>query len=507
MKIWYKRLLLSINLILYLVLIALWISIPDTLALNIPVTLFNLALTALVIIVYREPLKKYYQTEHFKKLTEALIFVILVFFLGSLANYWSYKHPLQLDLSQFKMNSLSDQSKNVLKNIKDEVKFTIFARKQESLMWATLIEYYRMEKNNIQVEKIDIDVRPDLVSDYHLTEAATLVVEYHGRRQYVTERDELNITNALIKISRSNDPVIYFVTGHGEGAFDSKEAEGLKFIYEAMKSSALEIRPLNLLSAQTIPFDAKALIILGPRTAFLSSEINVLDSFMQRGGRLLIGLDPDLNGDMHKPLKNFLLKYNLLLRNDLVVDKKSFVNGSEGSIPLFDTFNSDHPITKKFKGQVFFPLCSSIEKKLQNSDKSISFLMSTSDFPASWGETSVAQIAKKEIKFDKGQDTPGPLNVVAAYESAQNKIVLFGNSTFVLNAYLKFGANYTLFLNAISWLVDEDRLISFNLPIVQSEPIFISAPQIGIVFYFSVIFTPLILFATAIFIYRRKRDR
>ena len=133
--------------------------------------------------------------------------------------------------------------------------------------------------------------------------------------------------------------------------------------------------------------------------------------------------------------------------------------------------------------------------------------MSTSDFPASWGETSVAQIAKKEIKFDKGQDTPGPLNVVAAYESAQNKIVLFGNSTFVLNAYLKFGANYTLFLNAISWLVDEDRLISFNLPIVQSEPIFISAPQIGIVFYFSVIFTPLILFATAIFIYRRKRDR
>jgi ABC-type uncharacterized transport system involved in gliding motility auxiliary subunit len=188
-----------------------------------------------------------------------------------------------------------------------------------------------------------------------------------------------------------------------------------------------------------------------------------------------------------------------------VVDKKSFVNGSEGSIPLFDTYNHEHSITKKFKGEVFFPLCSSIAIN-KESDKNITLLMSTSEFPASWGETSLTEIANKNATFTQGKDVPGPISVAAAYEDAGKKIVVFGNSTFVLNAYQKFGANYTLFLNSLSWLVDEDRLISFNLPIIQSEPVFISAPQLGIVFYFSVIFTPLVLFGIAIFVYRRRRD-
>jgi ABC-type uncharacterized transport system involved in gliding motility auxiliary subunit len=335
-----------------------------------------------------------------------------------------------------------------------------------------------------------------------------LLIEYGGRKQYVTERDELNITNALIKISRSFDPVVYFVTGHGEGNFTSKEPDGLQFIYEAIKNSAIELRPLNLLSAQGIPFDARALIIWGPKTSLQDTEINSIEGFLKRGGRVLLGLDPELNGDIHGPLRNLFLKYNLVIRNDLVIDKKSFVNGSEGSIPLFDTYNNQQPITKKFKGQVFFPLCSSIEKNTAgDGDNTISFLMSTSDFPASWGETSLQEIAKKNAHFTKGKDTPGPLNVAATFADEKNKIVIFGNSTFVLNAYLKFGANYTLFLNSLSWLVDEDRLISFNLPIIQSEPVFISAPQLGIVFYFSVIFTPLILFGVAIFIYKRRRDR
>ena len=109
--------------------------------------------------------------------------------------------------------------------------------------------------------------------------------------------------------------------------------------------------------------------------------------------------------------------------------------------------------------------------------------------------------------YTAGADKPGPLNLAAAFESEHNKIVVFGNSGFVLNAYLKFGSNYALFLNSLSWLVDEDRLISFNLPIIQSEPIFISSPQMGIVFYFSVLFSPLILFGLSIYMYRRKRDK
>ena len=482
MKNWYNLLIAIINIILYFVLIALWISIPDVLALNISLTIFNLVLTLVWVYLNRDRLSVYYQSQQFKKLTDTIVFISLVFCLLGVANYWAYKHPFQKDLSAYKMNSLTDQTKNILKNMKGELKFKLFARKQDSLAWMTLFEFYRAEKNDLTLEKIDIDVRPDLVADYHITDMATLVIEYNGKRQYVTERDELNITNGLIKISRSNDPVAYFVQGHGEADITSVETEGLKFIFEAIKNSAIDVRPLNLLSTQEIPFDAKALILWGPKTALQPNELKVIQRFLDRKGNLLVAIDPDLNLDPQPALRKLLERYRLIVRNDLVIDRKSFVNGSNGSIPLVETYNTEHSITRKFKGQVFFPLVSSIEEvpEQANAEKGkVSMLTSTSTFPESWGETSIKEFAKQQIVYTPGADKPGPLNLAATFESEHNKIVAFGNSGFVLNAYLKFGTNYALFLNSLSWLVDEDRLISFNLPIVQSEPIFISAPFIG----------------------------
>lgn len=510
MKKWYNLLLLVINVVLYFVLVALWISIPDELTLDISLTIFNLLLTLILVYMNREKLSAYYMSHQFKKLTETLVFVFLVFCLLGVGNYWAYKHPVQVDLSAYKMNSLSDQSVSILKKMKGELKFKLFARKQESLLWMPLIEFYRAVKSDISIEKVDIDIRPDLVADYHITDAATLVLEYNGKRQYVTERDELNITNGLIKISRSSDPVVYFIQGHGEADITSAENDGAKFIFEAIKNSAVDVRPLNLLSTTEIPFDAKTIILWGPKTALQPVEIKVLQRFLDRKGNLLVALDPDLNQDVHGELRALLRKYRLNIKNDMVIDQKSFVTGSNGSIPLVDTFSKDHPITQKFKGQVFFPLAASIDEvpePLSAEKGKVVMLASSSLFPEAWGETNIRELAEQKIHYNAGVDHPGPLNLFAAFESEKNKIVAFGNSQFVLNAYLKFGKNYALFLNSLSWLVDEDRLISFNLPIVQNEPIFISQQQMGIVFYFSVLFSPLILFGMGIFMYRRRRDK
>ena len=208
MKKWYNLLIVIINIILYLVLIALWISIPDEVTLDISLTVFNGLLTLVWIYLNRDRLAHYYQSHQFKKLTESLIFIFLIFSILGVVNYLGYKHPVQHDFSAYKMNSLTDQSRSILKNMKGEVKFKLFARKQASMAWLPLFEFYRSVKNDISIEKIDIDVRPDLIADYHITDAATLVIEYNGKRQYVTDRDELNITNGLIKISRTSDPVV-----------------------------------------------------------------------------------------------------------------------------------------------------------------------------------------------------------------------------------------------------------------------------------------------------------
>ncbi len=511
MKKWYNVLLTVLNSMLYLVSIALWISIPDEVTLNIALTVFNLALTLILIYLNKDKLAVYYQSHHFKKLSDAIVFFALIFGLLGIVNYWAYKHPAQQDLSAIKLNSLSDQTKNVLKNLKGEVVFKMFARKSESMAWMALLEFYRFEKNSLKIEKIDIDVRPDLVSDYQISDAATLIVEYNGKRQKVIERDELNITNALIKISRPADPVIYFVQGHGEGDISSTETEGLKFIFEAARNSAIDLRPLNLIAIQEIPFDAKGLILWGPKKSLQPNEMDTIRRYLERKGNLMVALDPDLNGDNHPLLRKLLRRYKILLRNDLVVDQKNFVNGSNGSIPLVNEFSREQAITQKFKGQVFFPLVSSLEvipdELVPEELGTVHSLFSSTAFPASWGETNLSELVAQQMVYTPREDKAGPLSLAMSYESTNNRVLVFGNSTFIINAYLKFGNNYTLFLNSLSWIAAEDRLISFNLPIIQSEPVFISEQQKGIIFYFSVLFSPLLLFAMAIFMYRRKRDK
>lgn len=508
MKQKYNLLFLIINIILYLVVIALWISIPEMITLNLSVTILSLLITLLLLYLNQNKFKEFYQSLFFKKFSETIIFIFLVFCLLSLGNYWAFKHQVQTDLSIFKLNSLTDQSKNVIKKMNGKVKMKIFARKQESFLWLAILDLYRAEKNDIEIEKIDIDVRPDLVQEYRISEEATLVIEYKEKRQMVVERDELNITNALIKISREFDPVVYFLTGVGEADINSRENDGLKFIFEAMKSSAIDVRTFNLRSGQEIPFDAKTIILWGPKDKLMPAEVSMVERFLARGGNLLLAIDPDLNLDAHREMRDLLYKYHINQRNDLVIDRKSFVNGSNGSIPLFDTYNKDLVMTKRFKGQVFFPLVSSAEiyeKELMKADEKINFITSTNPFPEAWGETSIKEIAAQNPSYTAGKDVAGPLNIGTVYESNKNKLVVFGNSTFVLNAYMKYGGNFTLFLNSLSWLVDEDRLVSFNLPIIQSERLFISAPQFGIIFYFSVLFSPLLLIGVAIYMYRRRR--
>ena len=240
---------------------------------------------------------------------------------------------------------------------------------------------------------------------------------------------------------------------------------------------------------------------------------------MDKGGNLLVALDPDMNLDKNTAFREFLTGYRILVRNDLVIDKKSFVNGSNGSIPLINYSASehaghshaDHVILRDFTGEVFFPLTSSVavldDKILAGIEGEATNLLHTSEAPDSWSEKSLKEFVDNNLVYNDGVDLPGPLDVMASFESSKNRVVAFGNSSFVANNYARYGNNFLLFVNSLNWSMGEDRLVSFDLPIIQSEPIFVSAPQLGVIFYFSVFFAPLILFIIAILVYRRKRNK
>lgn len=507
-KIFIGKLFLIINILLYLITLLLWISIPDSLTLNFCVTGFTLGLTGILIFTYQEQFKIYYQSTYFKKLLEVILSSCLVFFILGLINYISFKHPYLKDFSLYQINSLTEQSRQVVRSFDKPVSFKLLARDQEAIQISPLLELYRMQNSKVEIENFDVDLRPDIVSQYQITKQPALVVEANNRSQVVYDFNELNITNALIKINRQSSPVIYYLDGHGGAMFDSQEAQGFSNLKELMKNAMFEIRPLNLLTQTEVPFDASLVIIWGARLPFQKFEIEALEKFMARTGRLMVAIDPEFNRPQVDNLREFLKKYRLEIRNDVVIDNApgSFVNGSNGMAPVLNEYSSEHEITRNFKEQSFFPVTSSLhEFNTSSIEGKFTSLGQSSSAPASWGEVSFQEFVNKSIKYDLGKDNPGPLTLAATFENEKYKVVAFGNSTFVSNAYGKFSGNFTLFLNSLSWVADQGKLISFNLPVIQSEPVFISDYQQGIIFYFSVIFVPLLMFVLAVWVYRSRQ--
>jgi hypothetical protein len=109
------------------------------------------------------------------------------------------------------------------------------------------------------------------------------------------------INQALMKVVREKR-VVYLTVGHGElndpgsmGPMAQQFPEGKATLASQLLSS-LNYRVEKLGLAQglgkDVPADATLVIMLAPRTALLEEEISSLQRYVQRGGSLLIALDP-----------------------------------------------------------------------------------------------------------------------------------------------------------------------------------------------------------------------
>lgn len=512
MKKWYKAILYFVNFILYLTVIALWISVTEEITLNTSITVFNICLTMVILIIDHQRFEQLYTSSWFKGLRSSLITIFLVFGILGFINYLGYKNPRQIDLSFNKVNSLTEQSIDIVNALDKKLYFKIFSRKNQAAAVMGLLEVYRFYKSDIEIKFIDIELNPGLVNQYEITHAGTTVVEYMGRKEKVIHGDdntELQFTNAILRLSRKKDPIIYFSVDHQEIEPREKGKNGISKIIAILQKAYFKIKAADIVQLAKIPKAVDALVIWGPKSDFQENEISVVTKYLKDGGKLLVALDPDLNGDKIPRLRKLISDWGVTVKNDLVVDKDSHINGSNATVPLIQKFISSHPIMKKFKGPVFFPLVSSVTES-QNAKFRGEFtsLIFTNSYPASWAENTPREILDGKVVFHEGDDRKGPISLAGIWEGSNEtnaKLAIFGNSTFIINGYERHGRNFSLFIDTLSWLVKEKGLVSFNLPIGKNEPVFISSGQLGIIFYFSVIFAPVFLIALAVLFYRRRK--
>ncbi len=426
-------------------------------------------------------------------------------FIGILAllAFVTTRHHVRADLTQKGLFSLADQTKKVLDKLDKDVHIYAFFKKGDETLPRDLLEQYAYRSDHIKFEFIDPNQKPQLAKRYQVNQYGTVVVESNGRRETITELNEANLTNAILKVTRDVEKMVCFTTGHGEKDIESEKPRGYKFIADGIRKDNYMVRAVNIIRDKGIPRECNVLIIAGPTTEFFPAELDSIKDFIERGGRLMVLVDPNW-----KPgLIEFLKQYNIQVDNDLIVDFTGVgqLFGMGPAVPLVNQYEN-HPMFKDFKVMTFFPEACSV-RPIENGVEGVTTKVLFKSAPRSWGEM---DFTAGKVQYDEGRDLKGPLSmaVLATKNLDEHKkahVLVVGDSDFGMNAYVRNSGNYDLFLNMVNWLAEEEDMVTIRPKQFDDRRVTLTERDSKIVLYVSVIGLPLVIIIAGLMVYYRRR--
>ncbi len=480
----------------------------EFIAINYGVLAAAILLSSTLLFLKRKRLKKFFKRPGTKKGAFALIQTLLILAILAMINYIAVKGSKTYDLTASKIHSLSQQSKEVAESVEENLKITLFSKRSDWERRLVLLRQYQNLNKKISIKAIDVEEEPALAKANGITKDGEIIIEKGKKEFRGSATSELEVTNLLLKTLRDREIVLYRTVGHGELAPENEETGGGSFLYGQLRGAGYEIKALDTLKTKSVPKDADAILVLGASQGFLKEEVKLLSDYSSKGGNLFVLMGPDFKGDDLESLRALLKERGVAQHNALVLDRLSAVQGANATIPIINTYNSTHSATKEFSGRTLFPLSSALEEA-PNKNIVFTSLAKSSPFPASWAESQLNEINSGKVYYNKGLDLKGPVTVLATTENKKDgaRLAVGASVEMVGNAYQNQSNNFNLFMNTLAWLIGDEGVISLNRPELSNNMIILSAPQISLILYFSILFLPFTFFAIAVWVFRKRAKK
>ncbi|MCX7977912.1 MAG: GldG family protein [Bdellovibrionaceae bacterium] len=415
------------------------------------------------------------------------------------------------DFSEAKQNSLSEQSVQIAKSLKEDLRVRFFYKKgaegndQNRRAFRELLQRYQDVNDKISLDFIEVDERPDLASEYGVTKGSGVVfIDYRGRRNRVENIEEQAITNAMIKVTRERDYKVYFTEGHGElDLSDAKDPAGGNALKMMLENNSYVVTTHPLITNQKIPEDADVLVIAGPRQTFSDGEITGLKEYLKRGGRLVLALEPGANTGLEALLKDA----GLSLGNNYVLNLVNtyFGKGINQGPTVATNFSTVHEITKPFgrsQAVTFLYPQAILRDKIPDG-------LTAEDLV----KTDAESAAFPSLRIT-GEGKQGPHTLAMLVEgqwpgSTENKkkarVLVIGDADFISNRMLFRNLNRDLFLNTLASLTDSHELVSIAPREVSATQLVLTPTKFSLYLWIFIIPFPFLLLGTSAWLWVRRR--
>lgn len=209
-----------------------------------------------------------------------------------------------IDFTKEKLYTLSEESKNQVSKIEQNVTLYFFGYTDEDTTIALAKQYHDVN-DKITVQVINTSERPDLASQYGVSQSSRLVAVQSSQRYKIIDESEMytydsstyqtiditeqKLTNAILDVTIAQKPQIYFLTGHGEYGIDSSSLMGQLKVY--IENDINDVNTLDLLTSD-MPETCDVLVIANPTSDFTDLETEKIQNYINAGGKIMWLQDP-----------------------------------------------------------------------------------------------------------------------------------------------------------------------------------------------------------------------
>ncbi|MGE0826066.1 MAG: GldG family protein [Candidatus Binatia bacterium] len=421
-------------------------------------------------------------------------------------------HNRRLDLTPEKKFTLSPRTEKIVSNLKKDVQAIAFINSDRPENFFVEDMLWRMSQlsNHFHYNIVDMNRNPALARQYNAVQYGTLVFESNGKRKdALVSSGESMVALTLLQVTRDKEITIYFLTGHGEHSLnDDVPRSGYSKLRGAIADESYEEKTLSLATTGTVPDDADVVVILGPQSQFLSTDLTALDAYVQRGGSLFVLLD--VNGS--SSLIPLLEKYNIHLPERVAVDPAKRLYAGEIITYRVSATAQPHPMLLSVNAPPIFSLARIVEVR-EDAAKGIIARPILATSGEGFG-TELSNISKEgTAEFVAGRDISGPVPIAGeiALKTGDTfgRIAVFGDADMLNNSLLDQGGNRDLFVNAINSLAEDyDILGERPARETQGMTTFVLTEKEGQwILMMSTVVLPGLFFLTgiAVFFWRRQR--
>lgn len=408
---------------------------------------------------------------------------------------WVRGFQIQADLTSHRKLTLTAESKRILERVDKRLDVVAFFPQGsvESVVFRDLLAQYQRRNSHVRVRVVDPDDNPGLAAQYRVEAYGSVYFDYGKRRSQANVTAEIEISSAILRVTRGEAKRACFLVGHGEVELGDDGPAGLSKLGQLLVINNLIPVEMPLASDPARLEGCAVLVVPGPATNLLSSEREVMTRWIRDNGKLLVLADPSSDAD----LRSLIEPYGISPRSELVLDSGSALPGDPSAM-LVRNFPSSNPTTRE------------VSQLLLAEVGSVTILGNDRDgltvSPLATGSADARLIERRSATGSVATPQPAdrPVLAAAADLSAvrgsgseasidRTRVVWVGDSDFATNALIDELSNSQFLLNTLDWLTLDEDLIGIGAPPIDLRRLLLSRQESDQVFIGMVIALPMLI--------------